>query len=83
LLRRITEARERLNPVAARAISDPLFQGPVADHAAAEVLTVAEAIKKFETDPHRKKLSPKNRLGYLMPFRLLRDVAGADTPWCC
>lgn len=65
------------------AIDDPLFQrgdvhgsreGPVAG------ASVSEVIDKFGADPQRKKLSPKNRLGYLMPFRLLKEIAGADSP---
>ncbi len=64
--------------------ADPLFRrngdaGSSPAHRAPESLTIEQVIGKFNTDPQRENLAPKNRLGYLVPFRLLAEVAGEKT----
>lgn len=64
-------------------IDDSLFQRArpqSAERAAGDVASVSEAVEKFNADPQRQSLSPKNRLGYLMPFRVLKEIVGAGTP---
>jgi integrase len=61
-------------------IDDPLFRAAAASVGRVQGLTVGEAIDRFQADPQRKKLAPKNALGYRMAFRLLAEVAGADAP---
>jgi integrase len=63
-------------------IDDPLFQGVTgiaelaAEATSQSVLCLADVIARFKNDPQRKKLSPKNALGYQMAFRVLEEVAG-------
>ena len=64
-------------------IDDPLFQGETTDAARAErqqaaSLTIDELIARFYADPQRQSLSPKNRRGFAMAFRLLKEISGAS-----
>ncbi|MCA8005142.1 site-specific integrase [Burkholderia cenocepacia] len=71
------------------AIEDPLYRPiggsgeRVARADAATVpkgITIDEAIKRFENDPQRAKLSRKNLDGYQHSFRLLREIVGGNMP---
>ncbi|WP_244285520.1 site-specific integrase [Caballeronia concitans] len=71
------------------AIEDPLYRpiggsgDGIAPLGAATVpagITVDEAIKRFENDPQRAKLSRKNLDGYQHSFRLLREIVGGNMP---
>ena len=71
------------------AIEDPLYR-PIGDTTegvarmdtafASKGITIDEAIKRFENDPQRAKLSRKNLNGYLHSFRLLREIVGGNAP---
>lgn len=71
-------------------VEDPLYR-PVGDSgegaasagvaAAVPVgITIDEAIKRFEKDAQRAKLSAKNLNGYRHSFKLLREIVGGDMP---
>lgn len=70
------------------AIEDPLYRpiggsgDGVARAGAATVpngITIDEAIRLFETDTQRAKLSKKNLNGYQHSFKLLREIVGGDS----
>jgi integrase len=70
-------------------VQDPLYR-PVGGPSETAVLvgvsdarsgvTVDQAIKRFENDPQRAKLSAKNLNGYKQGFRLLREIVGGTSP---
>jgi integrase len=43
-------------------------------------ITVNQAIERFLSDPQRSLLSANNAAGYATGFKVLKDVAGANTP---
>ncbi|MCA7886171.1 site-specific integrase [Burkholderia contaminans] len=71
------------------AIEDPLYRpigGSTEGVARADAatipngITIDAAIKRFENDPQRAKLSRKNLDGYQHSFRLLREIVGGNMP---
>jgi integrase len=71
------------------AIEDPLYRPvtgsgegvlPSVAVAVPRGITIDEAIKRFENDKQRAKLSKKNLNGYRHSFKLLREIVGGDMP---